>query len=76
MAKYRPSRSRPGDVAKKSNGFSEPPASSTASCPASSSFIETVVPTCTLQWKTTPSASICFTRRSTMCFSILKSGMP
>ena len=37
---------------------------------------ETSLPTCTLQWKTTPSASICFTRRSTMCFSILKSGMP
>ena len=33
-------------------------------------------PTCTLQWKTTPSASICLTRRSTMRFSILKSGMP
>ena len=34
------------------------------------------MPTWTLQWKVTPSASICATRRSTWCFSILKSGMP
>ena len=39
-------------------------------------FAGTVTPTWTLQWKVTPSASICFTRRSMMCFSILKSGMP
>ena len=32
MAKWMPSRSRPGDLAKKSNGCSEPPASSSASC--------------------------------------------
>ena len=35
-----------------------------------------VTPTCTLQWKVTPSACICATRRSMMCFSSLKSGMP
>ena len=76
MAKWMPSRSRPGDFAKKSNGCSEPPASSSASCVSSSSLAETVSPTLTLQWKVTPSASICFTRRSMMPFSILKSGMP
>ena len=41
MAKTRPSRSRPGDLAKKSNGCSEPPASSSASCVSFSSLAET-----------------------------------
>ncbi len=38
MANTRPSRSRPGEAAKKSNGCSDPPASSSASCPSSSSL--------------------------------------
>ncbi|MNT49603.1 hypothetical protein D3C72_1864660 [compost metagenome] len=91
MAKWMPSRSRPGTG--RSRDCSAPPVSSTASnslfnCSGVTVSLAQLVtleslprpslaaPTNTLVRKTTPSASICLTRRSMCDFSILKSGMP
>ena len=86
MAKCTPFSSRPGTG--KSRGCSAPPAMMTASNSFSRSSGKMVslaqlftwagksLPTSTLVRKTTPSASICFTRKSMCDFSILKSGMP
>ncbi len=87
IAKWMPSRSRPGTG--RSRLCSEPPVSSTASNWAlrSSALITVLaslvtlrlsgrVPISVLVLNTTPSASICATRRSMWLFSILKSGMP
>ena len=87
MAKCTPSRSRPGTG--RSRLCSEPPVRITASNWAlRSSALITVLaslvtllpsgmaPIRVLVLNTTPSASICSTRRSMCDFSILKSGMP
>ena len=74
IAKWMPSRSRPGIG--RSRGASAPVAITMASKSASSFFPSMSTPMCTPVRKLTPSSSICFTRRSTRCFSILKSGIP
>ncbi len=87
MAKWMPSRSRPGTG--RSRDCSAPPVSTTASnCFCSSSGVTVSLaqlvtllpsgslPTITPVRKVTPSAFICSTRRSMCTFSILKSGMP
>src|SRR3954471_15701925 len=74
MAKCTPSSSRPGTG--RSRGTREPVASTTASCSARSSSKVTSRPTSTPSRRSTPSATSCSTRRSTIHFSILKSGTP
>ena len=59
-----PSRSRPWRLARRSRTAAPSRRRAAARrSVSSSSLAETVLPTWTLQWKMTPSASICFTRR-------------
>src|SRR3954447_22894911 len=74
MAKCTPSSSRPGTG--RSRGTREPSASTTASYSSRSSSALTSTPTSTPRRSSPPSSTSCCTRRSTIHFSILKSGTP